>query len=86
MMQQLRQKTCSLNDDVGINDSDIEGDNLVVNTTPVSDVSNGILTLNSDGTYSYLPDSNFFGTDSFTYEICDDGSFKMILYKYKKMR
>ncbi len=62
------------NGDIATNDSDIEGDNLTVNTNPVSDVSNGILTLNSDGTYSYLPNANFFGTDSFTYEICDDGN------------
>ncbi len=62
------------NGDVSTNDSDTEDVNLTVNTTPVSDVSNGTLTLNSDGTYSYLPNANFFGTDSFTYEICDSGS------------
>ena len=32
----------------------------------------GQLSLNSDGSFTYLPDENFFGTDSFTYYI-DDG-------------
>ncbi len=29
--------------------------------------SNGTLDLNSDGSFTYQPDANFFGTDSFTY-------------------
>ncbi len=29
--------------------------------------SNGTLTLNADGSFSYTPDAGFFGTDSFTY-------------------
>ena len=36
-----------------------------------SDVSNGTLTLNPDGTYTYVPDADFNGTDSFTYQVCD---------------
>jgi len=53
---------------------DPEGDTPSVNTTPVNGVSNGTLTLNADGTYSYEPNRNFIGTDQFTYEVCDDGS------------
>ncbi len=64
----------SFNGNVAINDNDVEGDNLTVNITPISGVSNGTLILNSNGTYSYIPNSNFFGTDSFIYEICDDGN------------
>ncbi len=36
-----------------------------------TDVTNGTLTLNSDGTYTYIPDTDFNGTDSFTYTVCD---------------
>jgi VCBS repeat-containing protein len=38
----------------------------------VSDVSNGALTLNSDGTFEYDPNDTFIGMDSFTYR-ADDG-------------
>jgi hypothetical protein len=55
----------------GLADNDIDGDSLTVNTTPVTDVSNGTLTLNSDGTFTYIPDSDFNGVDSFVYEIND---------------
>ena len=51
------------------NDNDIDGDTLIVNTTPVSDPSNGTVVLNSDGTFIYTPDANFFGSDSFVYEV-----------------
>jgi VCBS repeat-containing protein len=51
------------------NDSDVDGDSLtaVLDTTPV----NGTLTLSSDGSFSYTPDANFNGTDSFTYHAND---------------
>ena len=58
-------------DDLLLNDSDTEGDPLTVNTTPVSGPGNGTLVLNSDGTFTYTPDADFNGTDSFTYEIAD---------------
>ena len=53
------------------NDSDVDGDSLTVNTAPVTDVTNGTLTLNADGTFTYTPNANFNGTDSFTYEVSD---------------
>jgi len=53
-------------------DSDPDGDPLTVNTTPVSGPSNGILTLNADGSFSYVPSGDFNGTDSFEYQV-DDG-------------
>ncbi|MCT4590693.1 MAG: gliding motility-associated C-terminal domain-containing protein, partial [Carboxylicivirga sp.] len=56
------------------NDSDPENDNLSVKTTPVAGPGNGVLVLNTDGTYQYTPNHRFFGTDSFTYEVCDDGT------------
>ena len=53
------------------NDSDIDGDRLLVNTVPVTGPANGTLTLNSDGTFTYAPNANFSGSDSFTYEVID---------------
>ncbi|RKQ71151.1 putative repeat protein (TIGR01451 family) [Litorimonas taeanensis] len=50
-------------------DYDPNGYPLIVNTTLVSSPSNGSVVLNSDGTFSYTPDTNFTGTDSFEYEI-----------------
>jgi len=58
-----------LSNNVLINDNDPDNDNLIVNT------SNGILTLNADGTFDYTPNPDFHGTDSFTYEVCDDAAF-----------
>ncbi|WP_425339016.1 Ig-like domain-containing protein [Nitrosopumilus adriaticus] len=60
-----------LNNDVTTNDSDAEDDILTV--TLVDDVSNGILVFNSDGTFEYTPNENYFGSDSFTYFV-NDGS------------
>jgi hypothetical protein len=51
------------------NDTDTEGDPLtaVLDT----DVSSGSLTLNADGSFTYTPNLNFNGTDSFTYHAND---------------
>ncbi len=56
------------------NDSDPEGDDLTVTTTPVSGPSHGALTLNGDGTFSYTHDGSETTSDSFIYEVCDDGT------------
>lgn len=57
-----------------VNDTDGDGDILSVNTTPLTNVTNGLLVLNSDGTFIYIPSTNFNGSDSFVYEVCDGGS------------
>ena len=49
------------------NDFDVEGSPLSVEL--VSTTSNGDLTLNSDGSFSYTPSSNLVGRDSFTYQV-----------------
>ena len=51
--------------------NDLDGDSLTVNTTPVTNVSNGTLVLNANGTFTYTPNANFNGTDSFVYQISD---------------
>ncbi|MBB6055796.1 retention module-containing protein [Tolumonas osonensis] len=58
-------------DSLLLNDSDIDGDTLTVNTTPVTDVAHGTLVLNENGTFTYTPDDNYNGTDSFVYEVSD---------------
>ena len=51
------------------NDTDVEGDSLTA--VLISDVSNGTLTLNSDGSFTYTPTGRFPETDSFTYQATD---------------
>ena len=51
------------------NASDVEGDDLVV--ILVTEPSNGILNLNSDGTFSYEHDGTETTSDSFTYKASD---------------
>jgi VCBS repeat-containing protein len=51
------------------NDTDIDGDSLIalVHSMP----SSGALILNADGSFSYTPEQNFYGLDSFTYKATD---------------
>jgi VCBS repeat-containing protein len=51
------------------NDSDPDGDELTASL--VSGPTNGTLTLNTDGSFTYTPAANFNGTDSFTYKAGD---------------
>ncbi len=51
------------------NDTDIEGDHLTA--VLVDGPSHGSLLLNDDGTFTYTPDANFNGTDTFTYAAAD---------------
>jgi len=53
------------------NDSDIDRD--PITAALVSNVSSGTLSLNADGAFTYTPDANFYGKDSFTYK-ANDGS------------
>ncbi len=61
-------------------DRDVDADALTVadadgnpanGITPVVAPANGTLVLNADGTFTYTPNANFNGTDSFTYRISD---------------
>ena len=51
------------------NDEDIDSASLTVELQ--SDVSNGTLLLNADGSFDYMPDENYVGPDSFTYRVSD---------------
>ena len=54
------------------NDEDPEGDNMIVNTTPLVPPTKGILTLFEDGNFRYEFDRGISGRDEFVYKICDD--------------
>lgn len=51
------------------NDSDPDGDDLTA--LSVRDPANGVLDLASDGSFTYTPDADFIGTDSFQYAVQD---------------
>ncbi|HET7670795.1 MAG TPA: Ig-like domain-containing protein, partial [Burkholderiales bacterium] len=51
------------------NDSDVDGDAL--SALLIAGPAHGSLILNADGTFSYTPDANFNGADSFTYRAAD---------------
>jgi len=50
------------------NDTDVD-DPLAI--TLLTTTTNGTLTLNPDGTFKYVPNTDFFGTDTFTYQLED---------------
>ncbi|MFM6946911.1 MAG: tandem-95 repeat protein [Flavobacteriales bacterium] len=54
-------------------DFDIDGTSLQANTNPVSGPSHGTIVINPDGTYTYIPDNNYVGTDVVVVSICDQG-------------
>lgn len=60
----------SLSASVLANDTDGDGDTLSARL--VSGPSNGSLTLNANGTFTYVPDTNWNGSDSFVY-VARDG-------------
>lgn len=56
--------------DVLANDTDPDGNTLSIEA--VSAASFGTVLINTDGTLTYIPDADFFGTDSFTYTVTDN--------------
>ena len=54
--------------DVLANDSDLDGDSLIVTT---ASAANGSVVINIDGTVTYTPNANFYGQDTIAYEISD---------------
>ncbi len=61
--------TVSVAQGVLANDTDIEDDPLTA--IEVTAPTNGILTLNTDGSFEYVPNANFNGSDSFAYKAND---------------
>ena len=55
------------------NDADPDGDPITVDTAPSTPPTSGSVTLAADGSFMYVPDLGFSGTDRFAYSI-DDGT------------
>jgi len=51
------------------NDSDVEG--FALTSALVGTPSHGSVVVNADGSFTYLPDANYHGPDSFTYQVSD---------------
>jgi VCBS repeat-containing protein len=62
----------------GVLSNDTDPENNTLSSVLVAAPSNGVLTLNANGSFSYTPNSNFNGNDSFTYKASDGNSFSNI--------
>src|SRR5690606_35000053 len=60
--------------DLLANDSDVDGTLDASSISIESAASHGDLTDNTDGTFTYTPDADFFGRDSFTYSVRDNAA------------
>jgi len=56
------------------NDYDLDNDTLQLEMSLINTVTNGVLTIDSSGGFTYIPNANFYGRDSFTYQINDGQS------------
>lgn len=52
--------------------TDVEGGPLLFDVATGGEPTNGAVAISSDGTFSYTPDSDFGGEDTFTYQVTDD--------------
>ena len=57
--------------DVLANDSDLDGDTVGYGSAVTATVVNGTLTDHGDGTFTYVPDQHFNGTEMFSYTVLD---------------
>jgi len=56
---------------VATNDSDPDGNLNPNGFTKLTNPAHGTVVFNADGTYTYTPNTNYLGSDSFTYQVCD---------------
>ena len=59
------------------NDTDIDEDDLTAMLE--TEVANGTLVLAADGSFTYMPDANFFGEDSFAYKAFDGELYSQVV-------
>jgi VCBS repeat-containing protein len=67
------QENTVLTGNVLTNDHDPDGDALHV-TAATFNTAHGKVVLLTDGSFTYTPNTGFMGSDSFDYQICDDGA------------
>jgi len=61
-----------VNGNASVNDTPSgDGGNVWTLIDPNGGASNGTVTMNPDGSYTYTPNSNFNGKDTFSYQVCD---------------
>jgi len=56
---------------VAANDSDVDNTAAQLTYAKVTNPTNGTVVQNADGTYTYTPNTNYVGSDSYTYKVCD---------------
>ena len=54
------------------NDTDVDLDSLTLDSFDGSTIANGMLTDNGGGSFTYVSDPNFFGVETFTYDVTDE--------------
>lgn len=73
--EMLEDSVLTITAEQGVLSNDSDSDNalseLSVNRSGASDPNNGNLVINSDGSFSYTPNANFFGVEEFTYNVTD---------------
>src|SRR5688572_18820854 len=57
--------------DLKANDTDVDNTNAQLSVTAVSGATNGTVVLNGDGTVTFTPAADFFGTAGFDYTVSD---------------
>src|SRR5262249_38153903 len=59
--------------DLGVLANDLNPDGGGMTAEGATAPAHGTLTLNADGSFSFMPEANFHGTDSFTYKAISNG-------------
>ncbi|MDB5516978.1 MAG: hypothetical protein JWQ17_3736, partial [Tardiphaga sp.] len=54
------------------NDADLDPAATLITATVVTNAGHGTVSLAADGSFTYTPDADFYGTDSFTYQASDN--------------
>ena len=55
------------------NDFDVDGDDLILTTSPMAGPFHGTITMNADGNFTYKASFGYMGKDSVRYKVCDTG-------------
>jgi large repetitive protein len=68
-------KDVTLSGNLKTNDTDPNaGQTLTYTTTPVVAPLHGTVTINANGTFTYIPTTGYLGPDEFVYTVCDNGA------------